>query len=310
MWRWFRLLFVGFVQVVVVLVFALALVWQACIVGVREGPTSCLLLGVGGILTFFAVLAAHELGHVLAARAVGLPLLRFTVGLLLIEREGGQLRLRLNTAWFQPAAYVVLSFPDQGGSTYQWAVVLLGGPLASLLIAVACLLLASWLNPGPPHSAVGWRSVALLLPGNLATGLLNIAGLLSLWLGVGSLVPGTAAGFRTAGRQLLDLWRFHKAAQAIGCPVSAVLFILAALTELCNKRRQELGREAAHVSAREFCEYLLVSRGEETAAILRACNLPRSEDVGRVMFGLVNAGLAGRRKSDSEADFQGLFLLE
>jgi hypothetical protein len=38
--------------------------------------------------------------------------------------------------------------------------------------------------------------------------------------------------------------------------------------------------------------------------------LRRSEDVGRVMFGLVNAGLAHGQESDSEADFQGLFIVE
>jgi uncharacterized repeat protein (TIGR04138 family) len=64
------------------------------------------------------------------------------------------------------------------------------------------------------------------------------------------------------------------------------------------------------VSAREFCDYFLVSRGDDTAAILRAYNLRRSEDVGRVVFGLVTAGLAGRQETDSEADFRGLFEFE
>ena len=53
-----------------------------------------------------------------------------------------------------------------------------------------------------------------------------------------------------------------------------------------------------------------MSRDEESEPALRACDLVRSEDVGRVVFGLVNAGLAGRSDSDSESDFNGLFALE
>jgi hypothetical protein len=51
------------------------------------------------------------------------------------------------------------------------------------------------------------RSVALLYPGDPATAGLNVAGLLSLGLGLGTLIPGSAAGLRTDGGQLLDLWR-------------------------------------------------------------------------------------------------------
>src|SRR5262249_60339247 len=118
---------------------------------------------------------------------------------------GGRLRARLNTAWFQPAGYVLHGLPEAGSRSSRWAIVLFGGPLVNLLLGVACLLLASWVNPGPPHGAVGWRGWALLWPGGLAGGLLNSAGLLSAGLGLGTLVPGKAAGMRTDGGQLLDL---------------------------------------------------------------------------------------------------------
>jgi uncharacterized repeat protein (TIGR04138 family) len=65
-----------------------------------------------------------------------------------------------------------------------------------------------------------------------------------------------------------------------------------------------------HVSAREFCDHLLHSCGSESAATLRAYGLRRSEDIGRVVFGLINAGMGRPSESDSEADFQGLFALE
>jgi uncharacterized repeat protein (TIGR04138 family) len=286
----------------------LLLAWQALFVGLTHGMAACAVLCAGGVPIFLALIAAHELGHLVAGWAMGLPLVRFTAGPLVVVREGGRLRARLNTAWFQPAAFVVYAPAWSADGPLRWGVMVLGGPLSSLLLGVGCLGAASWLNPGPPAEIAS--RARFLFPGDLATANLNVAGILSLGMGLGTLVPGRAAGLRTDGGQLLDLWRLHKAARAIGCPVGAVLFVAAALAELCKRRRQLQGGPAGHVSAREFCDYLLVSRGEETAAILRACSLRRSEDVGRVLFGLVNAGLAGRRGSDSEADFQGLFDLE
>lgn len=44
------------------------------------------------------------------------------------------------------------------------------------------------------------------------------------------------------------------------------------------------------------------SRGHGTAGELR-----RSEDVGRVVFALIEKGLIRRQGSDSEIDFEGLF---
>jgi uncharacterized repeat protein (TIGR04138 family) len=70
------------------------------------------------------------------------------------------------------------------------------------------------------------------------------------------------------------------------------------------------GGQTGHVSAPELCEQLLSCRGEESPAILRELSLLRSEDVGKIVFGLVNAGIVRRQESDSEADFQGLFALE
>jgi hypothetical protein len=143
---------------------------------------------------------------------MGFPFTRFTVGLLMVAREGERLRVRMNTAWFQPAAYVLHAFPEGCVRPWRWAVLLLAGPLCNLLLGLTCLIAANWLNPGPPagmppDARVGWRSIALLFPGDMLTAQLNVAGLLSLGLGVGTLIPGSAAGLRTDGGQLLDLWR-------------------------------------------------------------------------------------------------------
>jgi uncharacterized repeat protein (TIGR04138 family) len=106
-----------------------------------------------------------------------------------------------------------------------------------------------------------------------------------------------------------DIQPFRTVAGRIGYPLAAVLFVIVGVETICSKRRRERG-DVGHVSGQEFCEHLLNMRGEGTPDVLRAFGLSRSEDVGRVMFGLVEAGLVTRQESDSEADFQGLFDLE
>jgi uncharacterized repeat protein (TIGR04138 family) len=101
---------------------------------------------------------------------------------------------------------------------------------------------------------------------------------------------------------------FRAVAGRIGYSLAAVLFVIVGVETICNRRRRERG--VGQVSARELCDHLLNMRGEGTADVLRAFGLVRSEDVGRVMFGLVEARLVTRQESDSEADFQGLFALE
>jgi hypothetical protein len=311
MFHWLLPLLRVILGMVVGAALALLLAWQAIVVGMIHGMAACFLFCVVGVLLFLAVLPVHELGHALAGWAVGLPFARLTAGPVTVAREGGRLRARLKASWFQPAASVTHEPVWGGDGLLRWAVMVLGGPLANLVLGVGWLVAANWLNPGPggvaPRAAqAGWGSVALLLPGSLLIACFNVAGMLNLAWAFGTLLPGDEAGVRTDGGRVLDLWRLHRAARAIGCPVTAALFVASALAEVSGGRRK---RQWAG-SAREFCDFLLAARGEETAAVLRSCGLRRSEDVGRVMFGLVEAGLARRPGSGSEDDFRGLFALE
>lgn len=106
-----------------------------------------------------------------------------------------------------------------------------------------------------------------------------------------------------------NLQPYQDLARQLGYPVGAVLFVIVALEQASKKRRKEQRDNTRQMSAQELCEYLVKCRGEHTATILRDLGLARSEDVGRIMFGLVSAGLARREDSDSEADFQGLYVL-
>jgi uncharacterized repeat protein (TIGR04138 family) len=107
-----------------------------------------------------------------------------------------------------------------------------------------------------------------------------------------------------------NLQPVREVTQEIGCPVGVVLFVIAALVDARTQRQRERGGEAGHMTARDYCEYLLRCRGEDTAAVLRELGLRRSEDVGRIMFGLVKKGLVRRQESDAESDFAGLFVLD
>jgi Zn-dependent protease len=212
MFRWLAKLLCGLTELVATFCFGLLLIWQALAIGVNYGLGACLLLCSGGLLGFLALLAVHELGHLLVAWMLGFPFQRFTVGPLQLVYQDARIRARLNTAWFQPAAYVMHTLPLYGNWRWRKAAFIFGGPASNLVLGAVCLVVASGINPGPPiempnAARAGLRSVAVLYPGDPATAGLNVAGLLSLGLGLGTLIPGAAAGLRTDGGQLLDIWR-------------------------------------------------------------------------------------------------------
>jgi hypothetical protein len=126
-----------------------------------------------------------------------------------------------------------------------------------------------------------------------------------------------------------ELQPVYEVAQELGCPPGTVMFVLDALSEavtkrppvtlmfilhavtgLVTKRRRERGNPTGFLTAREYCEFLLTCRGDDTPALLRDLGLLRSEDVGRVMFALIDKGLARSNEGDEQSDFDGLFVLE
>jgi uncharacterized repeat protein (TIGR04138 family) len=70
------------------------------------------------------------------------------------------------------------------------------------------------------------------------------------------------------------------------------------------------GQQAQDQRDSGAAEPILEQAQSDMAAILRHLSLARSEDVGRVIFALVDAGLVRKQESDSKADFHGLFNLE
>ena len=87
-----------------------------------------------------------------------------------------------------------------------------------------------------------------------------------------------------------------------------MLFVVLAF-KATRKKLEEIRNATGHITAKQFCEQLLRCRGDDTPVILREFGLRRSEDVGRIIFALVQKGLLRVQEGESEADFAGLFTL-
>jgi tetratricopeptide (TPR) repeat protein len=208
---WFRRSLFGLLSLAIQAAATLWALWMVLLIGVEYDLRFCLFLLLTGVVAFFVLIFAHELGHLLAAVALGFPIGRFTVGFFTVVREGQRFRIRLNTDWFGLAAYVYHRLPEGRPSRLGQAIVIAAGPSLNLVLGLGFLLLAAWVNPGPPPDTRdrAWSHVALLYPGDLLTAQLNFAGLISIYL-ASCLLPATSGRFRNDGQLLLDLWRGPK----------------------------------------------------------------------------------------------------
>lgn len=110
-------------------------------------PGKVALIGLA-LWAVFASLLFHELGHVVAGLAVGFRFMLLAVGPLWVERSSGRLRVRLNrlpSTWGGLAACV--PSPSDSGLARKMAMMALGGPAASLLIAAASAGLLAGTEP-------------------------------------------------------------------------------------------------------------------------------------------------------------------
>ncbi|WP_412069564.1 hypothetical protein [Rubrivirga sp. IMCC43871] len=148
-------------------------------VGWLDGlDVSALGLVLAVVVGIQGVLAAHELGHVVGGRLARWRFVLFVAGPLRVERKGDRLRWGLNTS-LALAGGLALSVPtdvrDLGWGT---AVMVAGGPVASLLLGAAGLALGG-----------AWA----------------IVGLTSFGIAAVTLFPGRTGGFLTDGARLLRL---------------------------------------------------------------------------------------------------------
>lgn len=149
-------------------------------------PLLCLLLSL--VIAFPMQLAVHELGHAIMGRVRGAFLLRYVVGPWRCSRFRTGFRWRRVRSLKGVGGFVQTLLPS--GPDYQSALtwMLLGGPLANLLVAGIGLLLMAY--------APWWPLRTFALP-------IVFVGVI---IGLMNLVPFRVGGFLTDGANLWRIW--------------------------------------------------------------------------------------------------------
>ncbi|MEZ6143391.1 MAG: hypothetical protein R3B84_22720 [Zavarzinella sp.] len=108
---------------------------------------------------------------------------------------------------------------------------------------------------------------------------------------------------------------FDELAEELGIDVEAFALFDVVMQEISwHTLNAGMDDNPPHLGAAAFCR-LLRSRthhefGEDSVEILKGWGLHRSEDIGRVVFALVEAGWIDASPDDKRADFDHLFLVE
>ncbi len=112
-----------------------------------------------GVTALFLALAVHELGHVVAGRAVGFRFGRFGVGPFCIEHQNDRLRVRwLPPHLWGPFALVYPVTSERMSTSLAWYVA--GGPMASLALAASAWSMAAAIGSGVGFRFASWTALA------------------------------------------------------------------------------------------------------------------------------------------------------
>jgi uncharacterized repeat protein (TIGR04138 family) len=89
----------------------------------------------------------------------------------------------------------------------------------------------------------------------------------------------------------------------------AYRFVKEALEFTIKQRKRALAESSHHVNAAElldgFRQFALKEFGPMTSTVLDYWGVRSSEDVGQIVFDLIEAGVFGKTESDSLEDFRG-----
>jgi hypothetical protein len=160
---------------------------------------SALLLMVS-CMALIGTIVVHELGHLLGGRLVGFRAFLLIVGPLRLERSASGWRFAMNRSIALAGGLAGTAPTDTQRVRQRMAVVIAGGPLASLITGVLALAWCLSLRPSEFDIATPFGRV-------LFAGALAAYGFGSVGIGLLTLIPGRTAGFRTDGAQLLTFLR-------------------------------------------------------------------------------------------------------
>jgi len=164
------------------------------------GPQALRLVVLGTLpLVWLVVVGLHELGHLAGGWAGGGRFLLWVVGPLMMKRTPGGVRFGWN--WnVNVAGGMAACLPLEPArmTPRRVAVMILGGPMASLLLAVAALWIAVGMGSGDEPVSAAWA---------LAQNVVVCTAGLSLLIFLVTAVPSAVGGFKSDGKRILDLLR-------------------------------------------------------------------------------------------------------
>mgnify|MGYP001381381839 CR=1 FL=1 len=158
-----------------------------------------LLWGVA-LVALAGTIVIHELGHLLGGRLVGFRAFLLIVGPLRLERSTTGWRFAMNRSIALAGGLAGTAPTDTHRVRQRTAVVIAGGPIASLVTGVLALAWCGALRPFDFDIATPYARILLAV-------VLAAYGMGALGIGLITLVPGRSAGFRTDGAQLLTFLR-------------------------------------------------------------------------------------------------------
>jgi hypothetical protein len=195
-------------------VFIWGLLWYAFVSVLRLPiffPPPLLVVAYFPIL--FAMVAVHEVGHLVAAGVVRFPIVGIRVWPLHRTCDPVWPELRLDTSDSLPAGFVQVTIHDGIALRPRMLLFLAGGPLANLLVGLLCLVLAGFANRAMPSRDVvvrqggSWGVLEPVLPQNWTNYWFNVTGFVALGIGVANLVPHRWRRWDSDGAQLLHWLR-------------------------------------------------------------------------------------------------------
>lgn len=174
----------------------------AGLVKVTGGAASAVVPGPGvlgvALVLYLLCVVAHEAGHVAAGAFAGFRPLLLVAGPLRIEWTSGRTRVRLNRSLALAGGLALCAPVGVHDLRRRTMVLVAGGPIASLMLGAQCLAVWSVLSPMFDDRA-GFGAMAMFA--------LLLGGVISVAVGLITLVPMRAGGFYSDGARLLRLMR-------------------------------------------------------------------------------------------------------
>lgn len=164
-------------------------------VRIRPSKIQKTLLLIAVPFMMFFVIFVHELGHIIGGKLAGLRFLLLIVGPLKVIRSTKGLKWQVNTAVALMGGLACCSPTDTSTflKSYRWMVV--GGPIASLLLGAGCFT-CTWIVPMLP-----WDETWILVVNRG----LRMTGLTSILIFLVTSYPGTVGNMKSDGKQFLEL---------------------------------------------------------------------------------------------------------